>query len=42
MRISYEIIPSQIRDETRNSTLLQFILGNHLLFVENSDIMVSV
>ena len=33
---------TRICGDIKNSTLVQFVLGNHLLFVENSDIMVNV
>ena len=33
---------TSICENIKNSTLVQFVLGNHLLFVENSDIMVDV
>ena len=32
----------QICGDIKNSTLVQFVLGNHLHFVENGDIMVDV
>ena len=32
----------QICEFIKNSTFVQFVLGNHLLFVENSDIMIDV
>ena len=33
---------TRICGDIKNSTLTQFVLENHLLFVENSDIMVNV